>query len=121
MTIAEMKDYIADYTIDGISLTEKGRDEAIAILENRKDWTVSHNLMLLRMQTGINLLPFKLGRLVNRTRLGDALELAREVTRKSRRNQKCKIRRKVAKARRAAMDKAVAALSASPLKRGERI
>ena len=104
MNIAEMQNLVADYTIDGISLTERGRNEAIAILENRKDWTASHNLMLWRLQKGISPLPFKLGRLVNRTQLGDALELARDLTRKTRKNQKCKARRKAAKARRAALE-----------------
>ena len=104
MTIAEMQDYIADYTIDGITLTEAGRNAAITILENRKTWTASHNLMLWRLQKGISPLPFKLGRLVNRTQLGDALELARDLTRKTRKNQKCKARRKAAKARRAALE-----------------
>ena len=103
MTIAEMQDYIADYTIDGITLTESGRNAAITILEGRKTWTDSNNLMLWRLQNGVQPLPFKLGRLVNRTRLGDALELARDLTRKTRKNQKCKARRKAAKARRAAM------------------
>lgn len=104
MTIAEMQDYIADYTIDGITLTESGRNAALTILEGRKTWTDSHELMLWRLQNGVQPLPFKLGRLVNRTRLGDALELARKVTRQSRKNQKCKARRKAAKARRAAME-----------------
>jgi hypothetical protein len=103
MTIAEMQDYIADYTIEGITLTEAGRNAAITILERRKDWTDAHNLMLWRLQTGVQPLPFKLGRLVNRTRLGDALELARDLTRKTRRNQKCKARRKAARARRGAL------------------
>lgn len=104
MTIAEMQDYIADYTIDGITLTESGRNAAITILEGRKTWTDSHNLMLWRLQNGVQPLPFKLGRLVNSTRLGGALELARDLTRKTRKNQKCKARRKAAKARRAAME-----------------
>ena len=103
MTVTEMQDYIADYTIDGITLTESGRNAAITILEGRKTWTDSHNLMLWRLQNGVQPLPFKLGRLVNRTRLGDALEFARDLTRKTRRNQKCKARRKAARARRAAM------------------
>lgn len=104
MNIAEMQNFVADYTIDGISLTERGRHEAIAILEDRKDWTDSHKLMLWKLMNGVNPLPFKLGRFVNRTQLGDALELARSVTRKTRKNQKCKARRKAAKARRAAME-----------------
>ena len=111
MTVTEMQDYIADYTIDGITLTESGRNAAITILEGRKTWTDSHNLMLWRLQNGVQPLPFKLGRLVNRTRLGDAIELARNLTREDRRKQKSKLRRKAAKARRraamaAATDKA---------------
>ena len=102
MTVTEMLDYVSDYTNEGITLTESGRNAAAIILERRSDWTESHRLMLDRITAGVSPLPLKLGRLVNRTRLGDALELARKVTRKSRKNQKCKARRKAAKARRAA-------------------
>ena len=102
MTITEAMDYIKAYEIDGITLTDSGRAAAMTILERRKTWSPTHELMLIRLQNGVEKLPFKLGRTVNRTRLGDALELVRDLTRNDRRKQKCKLRRKAAKARRRA-------------------
>ena len=40
--------------------------------------------------------PLKLSRLVSRTRLGDALDLVRDLNRKHIKNQKCKARRMAA-------------------------
>lgn len=88
MTIAEMQDYIADYTNEGITLTESGRGAARIILLQREGWTATHRLMLERIEAGISPLPLKLGRVVNRTRLGDAIELARKITHKERKAEK---------------------------------
>ena len=99
MTIKEMQDYIADIDIEGITLTDKGRGAAKLILEGREHFTPSHKLMLERIRSGVQKLPHKLGRLVVRTRLGIAIEMAREITKVSRKNQKKRARRKAAKAR----------------------
>lgn len=108
MTLTEAMDYIKTIDMDGITLTESGRGAAMIILEKRKSWTPTHELMLMRLQNGMEKLPHKLGRTVNRTRLGDAIELVRKVMRPHIRNQKAKARRKAAKARRMAMEKAAA-------------
>ena len=102
MTIAEAVDYIEVYDINGIVLTEVGRNAAIAILERRKDWTDKHTAHLYMLRNGINPMPLNLRRTVNKTRLGDAIELARKLTRKLRKNQKSRARRKAARARKAA-------------------
>lgn len=109
VTVTEAMDYIDRYDINGISLTGVGRNAAIAILEKRADWTDAHRYMLKRLQDGVNPLPFRLRKLVVRTRLGDALELARDVCRSLIRNQKARARRKAAKARKAAAMAATAA------------
>lgn len=103
MTIIEAMDYVKAYEVDGITLTESGMGAARIILEHRAEWTDSHALMLSRIHNGVEKLPHKLVKLVKRTRLGDALELVRKLTRVDRRKEKCKLRRKAAKARRAAM------------------
>ena len=109
MTIIEAMDYIKDYDIDGITLTESGRGAAEIILAKRADWTPTHALMLARLRNGVEKLPLKLARTVSRTRLGDALDLVRDITKEDRRKQKCKLRRKAAKARRRAAMEGVAA------------
>ena len=109
MTIIEAMDYIKDYDIDGITLTESGRGAAEIILAKRADWTPTHALMLERIRNGVEKLPLKLARTVSRTRLGDALDLVRYITKEDRRKQKCKLRRKAAKARRRAAMEGVAA------------
>lgn len=109
MTIIEAMDYIKDYDIDGITLTESGRGAAEIILAKRADWTPTHALMLERIRNGVEKLPLKLARTVSRTRLGDALDLVRDITKEDRRKQKCKLRRKAAKARRRAAMEGVAA------------
>ena len=109
MTIIEAMDYIKDYGIDGITLTESGRDAAEIILAKRSDWTPTHALMLERIRSGVEKLPLKLARTVSRTRLGDALDLVRDITKEDRRKQKSKLRRKAAKARRRAAMEGVAA------------
>ena len=108
MTVTEAMDYIQAYDLDGITLTEVGRNAAIIILEKRKDWTNKHSAHLKMLREGRNPMPLNLGRTVNRTRLGDAIELVRKVMRPHIRNQKAKARRKAAKARRMAMEKAAA-------------
>ena len=109
MTVIEAADYIKAYEVDGITLTESGRNAARIILEQRATWTPAHALMLERICNGVEKLPHKLVKLVKRTRLGDALELAKDMTRDSRRKQKSKLRRKAGKARRlAAMERAAA-------------
>ena len=112
MTIIEAMDYVKAYEVDGITLTENGRNAAAIILERRAEWTDSHALMLIRINNGVEKLPHKLVKLVKRTRLGDALELARKLTRVDRRKEKGKLRRKAAKARKhaamAAMERAAA-------------
>ena len=112
MTIIEAMDYVKAYEVDGIILTESGRNAAAIILERRATWTPTHALMLERIRNGVEKLPFKLARMVSRTRLGDALELVRKLTRVDRRKEKCKLRRKAAKARKraamAAMERAAA-------------
>ena len=102
MTITEMLDYIADCDINGYRLTEAGRQAAILILTRRSDWTEAHKFMLSRLENGVEVLPHKLWKLCGKTRLGDALELARKLTRKTRKNQKARARAKVRKARAAA-------------------
>ena len=102
MTIAEAVDYIEVYDINGIVLTEVGRNAAIAILEKREGWTNKHAAHLYMLRNGINPMPLNLGRTVNKTRLGDAIELARKLIRKLRKNQKSRARRKAARARKAA-------------------
>ena len=109
ITINEAMDYIKAYDIDGITLTECGRGAAAIILEKRADWTPTHALMLERIRNGVEKLPFKLARTVSRTRLGDALDLVRDITKEDRRKQKSKLRRKAAKARRRAAMEGVAA------------
>lgn len=109
MTVTEAMDYILAYNLDGITLTEVGRNAAIAILEKRKGWTAKHSDHLKMLREGRNPMPFNLGRTVNSTRLGCAIELARDLSREDRRKQKSKLRRKAAKARRrAAMDSTAA-------------
>ena len=104
MTVAEAMDYVQAYELDGVKLTEVGRNAAITILENRQTWTNKHAAHLAMLKEGRNPMPLNLRRTVNGTRLGDALELARNLTREDRRREKCKLRRKAAKARkRAAM------------------
>ena len=109
MTIIEAMDYIKAYDIDGITLTECGRGAAEIILAKRADWTPTHALMPERIRNGVEKLPLKLARTVSRTRLGDALDLVRDITKEDRRKQKCKLRRKAAKARRRAAMEGVAA------------
>ena len=102
ITFYEAMDYVQSVDLGGITLTEAGRNAARAILEQRRDWTDAHALMLGRLKRGEVILPHELTRLVNRTRLGDALEFARKFNRKHIKNQKAKARRKAAKARAAA-------------------
>ena len=109
MTIIEAMDYIKDYDIDGITLTESGRGAEEIILAKRAGWTPTHALMLERIRSGVEKLPLKLARTVSRTRLGDALDLVRDITKEDRRKQKSKLRRKAAKARRRAAMEGVAA------------
>ena len=99
MTIIEAVDYIKDIDINGIVLTESGRAAAITILEQRKGWTSEHGIMLEKVASGKSPLPLKLARLVSRTRLGDAIDLIKDMNRKHIRNQKAKARRKAIKAR----------------------
>lgn len=102
MTIKEMLDYVAAVDAAGITLTPSGRGAACLILEKREGWTLAHKMMLDRIHGGEEVLPHKLRKLVARTRLGDALELARKLARGHIRNQKAKARRRAARARRAA-------------------
>ena len=102
ISVKEMLDYVQTVDAAGITLTECGRNAARAILERRADWTDSHKFMLGRIANGDVVLPHKLRKLVSRTRLGDALELARKLARPHIRNQKAKARRKAARARAAA-------------------
>ena len=114
ITVTEAMDYIQAYDNDGITLTEVGRNAAITILEKREGWTPKHSAHLKMLREGRNPMPLNLGRTVNRTRLGDAIELARDLTREDRRREKCKLRRKAAKARRrAAMAAAMATATAA--------
>ena len=110
ITIAEMMDYVADCRPDGYRLAPAGIAAAETIPTRRADWTSDHRKMLdaVRTAPADAAFPHKLARLVSRTRLGDALELAWKVTRETRRNRKGKLRRKAAKARRAAMNRATA-------------
>ena len=109
MTVTEAMDYIEKYDINGIVLTEVGRNAAIAILEKREGWTNKHAAHLYMLRNGINPMPQNLRRTVNKTRLGEAIELARDLTRSLRRNQKERARRKAARARKAAAMAATAA------------
>ena len=102
MKVVEMLDYVAGYDVDGITLTEVGRNAAANILERRADWTDAHAQMLGRIRNGVEKLPMRLRKLTARTRLGDAIELARTLSRDHVRAQKRKARRNAAKARNAA-------------------
>lgn len=102
MTMIEAADYIAAMDFDGVTLTPSGANAAKAILARRAEWTPAHSIMLARLENGAMKVPLKLSRLVSRTRLGDALELVRDLNRKHIKNQKSKLRRKAAKARAAA-------------------
>lgn len=102
MTEIEAADYIAAVDMDGITLTPSGCGAARLILEQRSGWSPSHALMLERILKGATTLPHKLGRLVSRTRLGMAIELAESLNRNHIRNQKRKARRRAVKARYAA-------------------
>lgn len=109
MTVTEAMDYVKAYDVDGITLTESGRGAAAIILEKRADWTPTHALMLERIRNGVEKFPFNLTRTVSRTRLGDALDLVRNITKDERRKQKTKLRRRAAKSRRRATMEVVAA------------
>lgn len=102
MTMIEAADYIERMDYDGVTLTPSGVGAAKRLLATRVDWTPSHFLMLNRLESGAVKVPLKLSRLVSRTRLGDALDLVRDLNRKHIKNQKSKARRKAAKARKAA-------------------
>lgn len=102
MTMIEAADYIAAMDYDGVTLTPAGVGAAKAILARRVDWTPAHFIMLNRLESGAVKVPLKLARLVSRTRLGDALELVRGLNRKHIKNQKGKLRRNAAKARKTA-------------------
>lgn len=117
MTVKEMLDYVADCRINGYRLTPSGVAAAEIILTRRADWTDAHRKMLEAVRTApaTAVFPHNLRRLVAKTRLGDAIELARKITRETRRNQKCKDRRKAAKARRAAANRATALAVADAL------
>lgn len=99
MTMIEAADYIVRMDFDGVTLTPTGANAAKAILACRADWTPAHTLMLNRLESGAMKVPLKLARLVSRTRLGDALDLVRNLVRKHIKNQKNKLRRKAARAR----------------------
>lgn len=118
VTVKEMLDYVADCGLTGYRLTPSGLAAAEIILTRRADWTADHRKMLASVRTAPAdaVFPHNFRRLVAETRLGEALELARKITRetrrnqksKTRRNQKSKARRKAAKARRAAANRATA-------------
>lgn len=99
ITIKEMLDYIEGVEGDGITLTASGCGAARIILERRDSWTPAHSAMLARVCNGERKLPLKLGRLVNRTRLGDAIDLAKRLTRKERKADRRRIRRNAARGR----------------------
>ena len=101
-TMIEAADYITAMDYDGVTLTPAGIGAAKLILARRVDWTPAHFLMLNRLESGATKVPLKLSRLVSRTRLGDALDLVRDLNRKHIKKQKGEIRRKAAKARKAA-------------------
>ena len=110
ITIAEMMDYVADCRLDGYRLAPAGIAAAEIILAHRADWTADHRKMLASVRTAPAdaVFPHNLARLVSRTRLGEALDLAWKITKETRKNRKNKLRRKAAKARRAAMNRATA-------------
>ena len=110
VTVKEMLDYVADCDLTGYRLTPSGLAAAEIILTRRADWTPRHRKMLesVRTATADAVFPHDFRRLVAKTRLGEALELARKITRETRRNQKAKARRKAVKARRAAANRATA-------------
>ena len=99
MTMIEAADYIVAMDFDGVTLTPAGVGAAKAILARRVDWTPAHFTMLKHFESGAVKVPLKLARLVSRTRLGDALDLMRNLNRKHIKNQKGKFRRKAARAR----------------------
>lgn len=114
MTVKEMLDYVADCGLTGYRLTPPGLAAAEIVLARRADWTAAHAKMLESVRTAPAdaVFPHNLRRLVAKTRLGDALELARKIARETRRNQKGKARRKAAKARRLAANRATAIAAA---------
>lgn len=102
MTVVEMMDYVDAYDMDGITLTDAGCGAARIILERRADWTDAHARMLQRICNGEHKVPLKLRKLVEHTRLGDAVLLARKLSRSHVRNQKQRARRAARKERAAA-------------------
>ena len=102
MAVAEMLDYVQNIEGDGVTLTDNGLGAARIILERRGEWTAEHSLMLARIRNGARKLPMKIAKLVNETRLGDAIELAKRMTRKERKADRRRIRREAARARAAA-------------------
>lgn len=94
MTMLEAADYIVEMNHDGVMLTPSGANAAKTILVRRANWTSAHSNMLTLLESGARKVPLKLVRLVSRTRLGDALDLVRNLNRKLIKNQKCRIRRK---------------------------
>lgn len=96
MTIKEAMDYVKALDDEGITLTESGLGAAEIILERRKGWSDAHAAMLTNVRRiacyllkgKLAKLPYDLIRLVERTRLGDAIELARNLTREDRRREK---------------------------------
>ena len=102
MTVAEMNDYIAAVAMDGYTLTNCGIGAAMIILERRKGYTPAHALMLSRLQNGAGKVPLELRRLVEGTRLGDALKMAMKLARSHIHNQKQRERKARARAETAA-------------------
>lgn len=78
MTMTEARDYIKALDDEGITLTESGRGAAEIILEVRKGWSDAHAAMLAEVKGKAAKLPYDLIRLVERTRLGDALRMMRD-------------------------------------------
>lgn len=86
MTMTEARDYIKALDDEGITLTESGLGAAEIILEMRKGWSDAHAAMLTNVRRiacyllkgKLAKLPYDLIRLVERTRLGDALRMMRD-------------------------------------------
>ena len=99
MNVSEMLEYVADCNVNGFRLTPKGRIAALEILQERQKWTDDHAVMFNRLKASAeeDFLPFKFQRVATKTRLWKALDLAKKLTRKTRKTQRRKLRIKAHK------------------------
>jgi hypothetical protein len=99
MNVSEMLEYVADCNVNGFRLTPKGRIAALEILQERQKWTDDHVVMYKRLKASTEeaFIPFKFQRVATKTRLWQALDLAKKLTKKTRKTQRRKLRIKAHK------------------------